>query len=164
MSALVPQCDKERVTETVTQLCHRAHIAFSRPFPVPVITYRKSGKNAGTAFLQQNRINFNPVLFAHNRQAFFEHVIPHEVSHLVVFQRFGKVRPHGFEWQYVMREVFHTAPRTTHNLDVSILNIKTHLYQCKCQQIELSVRRHKNVLRGQRYQCRRCNSILQAVE
>ncbi len=154
------QSDKKAVTAEVHRLTHIASEYFRREFPVPLVSFRRSGKNAGTAFLQHNRVNFNPVLLAENRDEFFNEVIAHEVSHLITWQKFGKVKPHGAEWQAVMREVFNCEPSTTHNFDLGGLNIRTFPYQCGCQTINLTVRRHNKVLKGLQYRCTRCGETL----
>ncbi len=148
--------------QRVSALYQHAEKYFSRAFVTPEVTFRRSGRNAGTAFLNQNRINLNGALFTENRDAFFSQVIPHEISHLLVWQLYGRVKPHGKEWQHMMEEVFNTPASATHSFDLAPLNLKTFRYRCNCDVIELSVRRHNNVLKGQRYLCRRCNSYLTA--
>lgn len=63
----------------------------------------------------------------------------------------------------MMECVFDTPACATHSFDLTPLNLNTFRYQCNCDVIELSVRRHNKVLRGQRYICKRCNSTLIAV-
>ncbi|QJR82427.1 SprT family zinc-dependent metalloprotease [Alteromonas pelagimontana] len=155
--------DKQDVIQAVERLYHIAFTRLNTRFPLPEVTFRKSGKNAGTAFLQQNRINLHPLLFAHNKAAFFTDVIPHEVSHLITFQRFGRVKPHGKEWQYIMQFVFEVEPNTTHQFDLTPLKLKTYPYRCQCSTVELSVRRHNKVLKGQQYRCLRCNVLLESL-
>lgn len=145
-------------------VCYRkADAYFKRQFPRPELTFRRSGKNAGTAFLQQNRINFHPILYQQNQSAFIHDVIPHEVSHLLTWQLFNKVKPHGKEWQSIMVNVFQRSPKTTHNFDVKNVVGKQFAYQCKCSSHSLSVRRHNNILRGTQYKCRKCNTVLTHV-
>ncbi|WP_018981910.1 SprT family zinc-dependent metalloprotease [Salinimonas chungwhensis] len=157
--------DKAQVKQRVHALFSQAQDHFSIPLTVPEITWRRCGKNAGTANLTTNKINFNPVLFCHNREAYFSDVIPHEVSHVVVHQLYGKVPPHGRQWQWVMTSVFDTPAKTTHNFDLTPLGLKGFSYQCACGEITLSVRRHNKVMRNQQqYICRQCRNILIYVE
>ena len=159
--------EKEAVIREVHRLFDVAERYFNRPFPLPDVSFRRSGKNAGTAFLQQNRVNFHPVLLAANKAAFFSDVIPHEVSHLITWHTAGKrrrVKPHGPEWQAVMQHVYGVSPSTTHDFDLSVLGLTTFNYRCGCQTIELSVRRHNNVKKGMTYRCRRCGENLVFVE
>ena len=97
----------------------------------PAITFRRSGKNAGTAFLQQNRLNFHPILYKENSEVFIREVVPHEVSHLLVWILFGRVQPHGKEWQSVMRGVFDCSPSATHQFDVKRVS-RSFSYKCDC--------------------------------
>lgn len=161
----IPAALRAAVFDRVTECCEQAGCYFGRTFPLPDVSFRRSGKNAGTAFLQQNRINFHPVLLRDNEQAFFDDVIPHEVSHLVVWQQFGKVRPHGREWRSVMQSVFGCEARTTHRFDTQSLGIKGFEYRCNCSDtIFLSTRRHNTILRGGQYRCGRCRHILKRAD
>ncbi|CAM4304360.1 SprT family zinc-dependent metalloprotease [Vibrio neonatus] len=138
-----------------------ANAHFERQFLIPTIETDMRGKAAGKAFLQLNTIKLNRVLLAENQQEFIEHVLPHEVAHLITHQVFGRVRPHGKEWQYVMSKVFGIKPDRTHSMDVSSVQGKTFEYQCPCRQYPLSIRRHNKVLRGEtHYSCRNCGNEL----
>lgn len=158
---MIKQSDKSDIALRLELLYARAELFFKRSFPRPLLTYRRSGKHAGTAFLQQNRINLHPTLFAHNREAYFTDVIPHEVSHLLVYRLYGRVKPHGKEWQAMMSEVFECQPNTRHSFDLAPLQLKTVEYRCECGPVALSIRRHNAVVRGKRqYLCRQCRTTL----
>ncbi|WP_407331372.1 SprT family zinc-dependent metalloprotease [Enterovibrio sp. 27052020O] len=150
-----------QTTKAVARCIAQAEAYFQCAFPLPDVLFNQRGKTAGTARLQTWQLRFNPVLLRENSQAFFEEVVPHEVSHLVVYAKFGRVKPHGKEWQAVMQQVFGVAPKTTHSFDVSSVQGKTFTYQCGCDQISLSIRRHNKVQRQQvQYFCRRCKQRL----
>ncbi|MCL1124066.1 SprT family zinc-dependent metalloprotease [Shewanella surugensis] len=123
----------------------------------PSVGFKLRGKCAGMAHLQHNHLRFNPLLFINNSQAFLSEVVPHEICHLLVYQIFGKVKPHGKEWRNMMRQVFNVSPRTTHDFDISPATEVHFRYQCHCGPVHLSLRRHNKVLRGKtQYCCRRC--------
>ena len=88
-------------------------------------------------------------------------MIPHEIAHLIVFAVWGKVKPHGKEWQSVMQNIFGIPAQTTHSMDISKVRGVTFAYRCRCQTHQLTVRRHRAVVRGDRqYTCRKCGSVL----
>lgn len=151
---------KHQIQQQVEALIAQAESALAQPLRVPTIGYRRAGKTGGSAHLQKNHINFNPIYLTENLDHYRQHVIPHEVAHIVVWQCFGKVKPHGKEWQTVMSDVFRATPTVTHNMQSSLLRDTSVTYRCDCGDVGLSLRRHNKVLRGQQYQCRRCNQIL----
>ncbi|AZG72041.1 SprT family zinc-dependent metalloprotease [Shewanella livingstonensis] len=134
---------------------------FKRPFSRPSVHFSLRGKSAGTAHLQANKLRFNPVLLAENPEVFVNEVVPHEISHLLCFHLFGKVKPHGKEWQSVMLTTFNIAPKTTHQLNTQSVSGQQFEYFCGCGSIHLTIRRHNRVVRGQtQYRCRRCQQTL----
>lgn len=153
----------QRVTECMA-IANQSMFANQLPRPiyrVPDVHFNIRGKTAGMALLQRWQLRFNPVLLAENPQAFFQEVVPHEISHLIVFAQFGRVRPHGKEWQSLMVKLFKVSPKTTHSFDISSVQGTVFAYKCECNHIQLSIRRHNKVLRQQvQYYCRRCNSRL----
>lgn len=137
-----------------------AECFFARPFKRPTYLFNQRGKSAGTAHLQRNLIKFNPILFSQNRDAFFSQVVAHEVAHLIVYQHYGSVRPHGREWQHVMETVFNCPAQTTHTLDIKDVLGQLFSYHCLCRSHQLTIRRHNKVLKGAKYICKSCASPL----
>ncbi|MEP2651171.1 MAG: SprT family zinc-dependent metalloprotease [Paraglaciecola sp.] len=153
------------VNEQVEQCYLTATNYFECSFERPTIHFNQRGKIAGCARLQTNELRFNPVLLKDNLDTFINEVVPHEVSHLLTFILFGRVKPHGKEWQAIMTDVFKLKPNTRHQMDVNKVKGKTFLYQCQCGPVELSIRRHNKVIRGtQNYICRRCKEALKYMK
>lgn len=135
---------------------------FKSAFKLPTITLNQRGKIAGCAHLQKNLIKLNKQLFTENFEEFQRQVIPHEVAHLVCFQKFGKVKPHGAEWKSVMRAVFNLDAAVTHKFDVASVGMREFTYRCECPDlIKLSAVRHNKVKKGkQQYRCQKCRTVL----
>lgn len=161
LSNLPTETDRQQISQTLNHCRHRAEVAFQRSFPCPSVNLKLRGKAAGKACLQRNEIRLNPVLLQENRQAFIDEVLPHEFAHLIVHQVFGRVRPHGKEWQMVMEKVLGVPASTTHSFAVESVQGKTFEYQCGCETHALTIRRHNKVLRQQNhYLCRQCGETL----
>ncbi|GGP48741.1 SprT family zinc-dependent metalloprotease [Shewanella saliphila] len=156
---------QQQILDKVESDYQHAERHFNRPFPRPVVQFSLRGKSAGTAHLQTNRLRFNPVLLAENPHVFLAEVVPHEISHLLCYQLFGRVKPHGKEWQSIMVSTFNVAPKTTHQLNIQSVSGQQFDYFCGCGNTTLSIRRHNRVVRGQtQYRCRRCQQTLQSVQ
>ena len=138
---------------------------FNQTFELPMLNLKQRGKIAGSAHLQKNLIKLNLSLFEDNIDEFIQQVIPHEVAHIVCYQLYGKVKPHGREWQAVMHSVFQRPANVTHQLDVSKVGISEYRYRCLCpEHVKLSAIRHNRVLKGtQQYKCRQCKTVLKQV-
>lgn len=134
---------------------------FDKTFVPPTLNYNVRGRKAGVAYLQQNEIRLNPTLLAENGDAFIRQVVPHELAHLLVFQQFGRVQPHGKEWKMMMEQVLNVPANIYHTFDTQSVEGQTFRYQCECQTHQLSIRRHNAILRQNRqYFCRKCRKML----
>ncbi|QUJ67019.1 SprT family zinc-dependent metalloprotease [Photobacterium sp. GJ3] len=139
----------------------QAEQKLGKRFSDPVIRFNQRGKIAGSARLQSWEIRYNPVLLAENPQAFLDEVVPHELAHLLTFACYGRVKPHGPEWQRMMSEVMGVSPRTTHSFDIASVRGQTFRYQCQCREHQLTIRRHHKVMRQQAiYHCTQCHQPL----
>lgn len=148
-------------TERVMQAWRRC-LEVCPALPCPNIWFDLKGASAGQANMRRRGLRFNPVLLAENREAFFEEVIPHEMAHWLVFhlKNGSRMKPHGREWQTVMRQLFGVSPRVTHRFDIGQAQYRPYRYQCGCQQHVFTPQRHAQVNRGRRYCCRNCAQTL----
>ncbi|MCL1050274.1 SprT family zinc-dependent metalloprotease [Shewanella abyssi] len=154
---------QQSIASQVEHCYQLAETHLGQKFPRPEINFKLRGKSAGTAHLQLNKLRFNPLLLKDNQQAFIDDVVPHEICHLLSFQLYGRVKPHGVHWQRLMRQLYHRQPRTTHSFNTQSVEGKTYEYLCGCGSVNLSIRRHNKVLRGEtQYRCRKCGHNLRS--
>lgn len=140
----------------------KANQFFQKHFTPPTVSYSVRGVKAGVAYLQRNEIRFNPTLLAENGAAFIQQVVPHELAHILVYQQFGLVQPHGKEWKMMMEQVLGVPAETYHCFDTTNVQGKTFEYVCDCQTHQLSTRRHNAIVRdGRSYICKKCKKVLQ---
>lgn len=137
-----------------------------RPLKTVEVRCDLRGKTAGM-MIQQGRshwLRYNLQLAMQQPDSFIAETVPHEVAHLVVHLCFGKVRPHGQEWQAVMQFFGIADPQRCHNFDVSQSQSRRQrrwTYVCACREHELTTTRHKRVLfEQQRYLCKGCGEAL----
>lgn len=130
--------------------------------PRPGIWFDLKGASAGQAHLGRGGLRFNLILLSENRSAFFDEVIPHEMAHWLVFHlRDGqRLKPHGREWQSVMRNLFGLVPQVTHRFNTQKAQPAPYRYQCGCRTHQLTARRHGLVKKGRGYRCRHCQQML----
>ncbi|MGB0893322.1 MAG: SprT family zinc-dependent metalloprotease [Parashewanella sp.] len=149
------------VLEKVESCYQDAEQAFNTSFPRPNVNFKLSGKCAGVAHLYQNTLRFNLQLLNENGQAFIDQVVPHEICHLLCHLLYGKVRPHGKEWQALMLGLFQVQPKTTHNFPVTTRNRQQFTYYCHCGLVQLSSIRHNKIIRNEAsYRCKKCYQVL----
>lgn len=157
--AAMPEQLQARVEE-----CYRqAEAFFKRSFPRPQVSLRLRGQKAGVAHLQENLLRFNALLYRENTEHFLQQTVAHEVAHLVAHQLFGlRIRPHGEEWQQIMRSVYRLPPDRCHQYAVPRRRVTHYLYRCQCPDglFPFSAQRHGLVAKGRRYLCRRCKATL----
>lgn len=152
-------CIEQKVKECIT----KANRFFGHAFSMPTYNFKQRGKAAGTAHLQRNELRFNAFMYQQRPDEFLNSVVPHEVAHIIVYQIYGlSVRPHGKEWQAVMRKVYNLSPDRTHTFDVPPPK-QSFQYQCDCQTHQFTKLRHNKTLRGTEYICKRCHCILKFV-
>ena len=159
-----------RAREQTLHLLAKAAGHFGRDMPRPDIRFDLRGKTAGQARTRDGRtfeIRYNIALLARHGDELLARTVPHEAAHVVAFCLYGtRVRPHGREWQAIMR-LFGAEPSRCHDYDVQGLQTRAltrYSYRCSCRTHELTSIRHKRVLAGQVYLCRRCGEALRRDE
>jgi SprT protein len=149
-------------------LLREAEVWLSLPMPQIEIRFDLRGTSAGQARVHGKAfalIRYNPTLLSRHPAEFIAETVPHEVAHVVAFAKYGaRIRPHGAEWQGVMR-YFGVVPSRCHGYDVSRLRaraVRRFLYRCSCGTHEISSIRHNRIrTQGAVYLCRRCRQPLQ---
>lgn len=131
------------------------------------IRFDLRGKTAGQVRIRargQYLIRYNLELLKRGGADFIQRTVPHEVAHVLAYHHHGpNIRPHGHEWQRIMRQLG-AEPTRCHDYDVSGLGarqLQYYHYHCSCMEHQLSSIRHNKVAKGQRYLCKRCGEPLQ---
>ncbi len=138
-----------------------------RNFPIPTICFDLRGQAAGQYHGgPQPRIRYNPEIAASQFDDFCARTPAHEVAHYIVnlVQPKGQFKPHGSEWQALMRS-FGLEPARCHQYDMQQVRHRRQrrfAYRCGCQEHQLSTTRHNRVRhRGVKYRCVKCGEVLQ---
>lgn len=158
---------RERVLAQTTVLLDAGGRLIARPVPRPRITFDLRGRSAGQFRVDggEASIRYNAALVARDTPQFLAQTVPHEVAHYLAYLRFGgHIRPHGLQWQRLMRALG-ADPRRCHELDVTGLatrRLRRYPYYCQCGEHALTSIRHNRILRGASYSCRACGEALRS--
>ena len=160
--------ERQLAVRRETDSClQRAGVICRREFtPVPV-TFDLRGRSAGMYRVRHGRrsIRYNPWIFAKYFEENLAVTVPHEVAHYVTDMLYGwhRVRPHGVEWQTVMRALG-VEPRACGDYDLSGVPVRRQrrfTYACGCTTHRLTTQRHNKIHRGTAgYRCRHCGAPL----
>lgn len=139
------------------------------PLPDPLVRLDLRGQAAGQARWRAGErpvLRFNRQIAERHTADFLARTVVHEVAHLVTLACHGRTRPHGREWRAVMAELGIPQAERCHDYPVSADEVRRQrrwAYRCGCAEHAVSTTRHKRILRGARYLCRRCGGPLMRV-
>ncbi|MBF6622870.1 MAG: SprT family zinc-dependent metalloprotease [Pseudomonas stutzeri] len=153
----------ERLNARVEACYQLAEAFFKQRFKRPEVSLKLRGQKAGVAHLDQNLLRFNDQLYRANTEHFLQQTVAHEVAHLVAHQLYGgQIRPHGEEWQLIMRGVYELMPDRCHSYEVARRQASRYIYRCACPERDFPFtgQRHALVRKGRRYFCRNCRATL----
>lgn len=159
-TAKVPFDVEQKLYQACQNYLLDAAAYLGKPLKPATIHLDLRGKAAGQVHPLKALIRFNPILLKDNQAHFLKHVTGHEIAHWAVFQYYGRVKPHGREWQDLMQQGLHLPANRLHDYNVTKVAGPTFRYQCQCQTHLLSIRRHRAALKGRQYQCRNCHQQL----
>ncbi len=133
------------------------------------IRFDLQGRAAGQARFTPSggiEIRYNLAIASLQPEHFMRETVPHEVAHVVTWLLHGqRVRPHGREWQAVMRQLGVNKPRRCHDFEMPPLRRQRRWpYSCACNTHQLSTTRHRRAQQGTRYQCKACGTTLQSLD
>lgn len=137
--------------------------------PSATLDFSLRGRCAGQARIAQDGrslLRINLQLLAENLEDFLAVTIPHEVAHLAVLWRTRghrqRPRPHGPEWQAVMRDCFALEPVRCHDYRTTPARVvrRPFIYACPCREHRLTSTMHNRIRRAGGAACRRCRTVL----
>jgi predicted SprT family Zn-dependent metalloprotease len=104
---------QEKALAAVRRAERRARVFYAIKLPEASLDFSLRGRCAGQAVVERTgatRLRINLQLLRENLDDYLIQTVPHEISHLVVNwqarNKRSKPRPHGTEWQAVMRDCF----------------------------------------------------------
>jgi len=162
---MLTETQKADIREQVGLLSYKANMLKSLR-----VDFTVTGRVAGYFRPESFSVDFNQQLAAENWDTFKETVI-HEVAHAVDFYRnkmqwrkdkAGRRRLHDNVHKSIMRELGSEAPTTHHSYKVTYKNGNFE-YACACKTRNLSIIRHRKVLKGAKYRCKSCKTELTYV-
>jgi SprT protein len=170
MPAELDERQKMLVTRQARQCIRSANDALGCRLTLPEIRFDLRGRAAGQFCLRQGtlQLRFNSALFARYFEENLTQTVPHEVAHFLVYalcSKYGKkrVRPHGPEWQSMMR-LLGAAPETRHSFSLEGIAVRREqrfAWNCGCRTHSIAKRTHLRMLRGERRVCITCGTLLQ---
>jgi SprT protein len=145
----------------------RAEKLLEQQFELPPVTFDLQGRAAGMYRVSrsQRQIRYNPYIFGKYFADNLANTVPHEVAHYLTDMLYGlrNIRPHGREWQAVMR-LLDAEPSVTCCYDLTGVPLRRQRrfrYRCACSSHAMSAVRHNRVQRGLgSYLCRQCREPL----
>jgi len=163
----IGELQQRQVVAATEAYIARSEQLFGRPFDRVPVLFDLRGRAAGMFKVVGSRrwIRYNPWIFSKYFQENLRDTVPHEVAHYVVHEVYGlnSVKPHGSQWQAIMRR-FGADAGVTFDLDLAGIprrRQRTHPYRCDCRLHQVSTTRHNRVLRKVgRYHCRACGGEL----
>jgi len=164
---------QEKAFAAVRRAERRARDFYALKLPEASIDFSLRGRCAGQAIVERKGatcLRINLPLLRENLDDYLSQTIPHEVSHLVVNwqarKKRLKPRPHGIEWQSVMRDCFGLEAKRCHSYQTTPARVvpRPFLYACRCREHLLTSIMHNKI--GLSYQalCKACRTPLQFVD
>lgn len=162
--------DAHKAIEQKYNECYEIAKAKGYDLPKIGIEWNLRGAVAGQFCNRYGRLFFkvNMALAKANLDDYLKQTVPHEFSHYIVRQRYGRMaKAHGWEWKQTMLSVFGLYPHRCHSYDVSAVkqNRRHYQYKCPCgKTYNLGAKRHRLLQWNQRkYWCGACKGFLTFV-
>jgi SprT protein len=119
--------------QTLLAIAQRCGVAWEMPDLAPKVAIRYNGRlrtSLGWAVLEEGRVDLNTRLLLEHPAELIPTLV-HELAHLAIFRRYGRVSPHGMQFRTFMRAVRLSA-KATHDLPVESLRRRRFLYLHRC--------------------------------
>ena len=128
----------KRVLTQIAERCGRAWGFACLADGVRIVYNPRLRTALGRALLDERRVELNVRLLRAHLQEFIPTLV-HELAHVVVYIRYGRVRPHGMHFRTLMRAV-NLSPQATHSLPVGSAKRRRrrYLYLHRCSDCGVS--------------------------
>jgi SprT protein len=162
----------DQVETTIRETEEQARQHYNISLPDAGIDYSLRGRCAAQARVDRNGQTFlriNLQLLSENLDDYLKQTVPHEIAHLVVNwqhrHKRQRPRPHGKEWQGVMRHCYSLEPIRCHNYRTTPARVvpRNALYRCNCREHHLTRIMHNKISRSSRALCKACHAPLKFI-
>lgn len=157
---------QELANQKVYEVYALAEQKFHRSFARPKIVWDLKGRTAGIARYfglndHRNAIRLNFDVLNANVEDFINDTIPHEVSHMIVFDIYGtNIKPHGCEWKRIATELGSSGNRCHVNETIPARITQKFKWKCSCMTHTVGLNLHRKMLSGRGRICLKCRGTL----
>ncbi len=132
---------------------------------MPIVSFTQTGSNLGRAYFEENRLDFNLLLYRRNPSHYIQEICTHETCHLISYQLHGSEiykNYHGAQWQGIMRKLGCKPQVRYRDYHIADLRDKDFQFVYSCsngcfENVSLGKRNHK---RAATLQCTKCQTSI----
>lgn len=157
----------ELIRDKTYEVFRKAREIYCIPFLDPVIYYDLRGTVAGRAGKKGSWfVRYNMELAERNIEDFLNDTVIHECAHVIAFIKYGRIKPHGYEWRSVCSMLGLKNPKRCHDYEVTqARKTKKFAYTCSCgTKLTVGLNIYNKMQGGRNYRCCSCRIRLNPTD